>query len=588
VRIFGGFTARAVAVAVLVASCSAVLSRPAAADPAPTTTMLTTGTTSPVVGQPVTLTATVVPVPPAEGTPGAVLGFYDGAQILAVVVPTNGTATFTTTGLAVGSHSLTATSAGGPNFGPSTSVPLLITVGRIPTVTTVGATPASAVVGQPVTITASANAVAPGSAPAGAPIGFYDESTLLGVVVPTNGQAVLTTRSLLVGTHDITAVSTGGPMLAPSTSAPVEITTTSCGCDWPQFRGSASHSGVDSVESVLTSADVGGLVPLWTVPIGVQLESSPAIAGGVVYFGASDHGLYAVNAATGAPLWHDVLGDVVHSSPAVVGGVVYVGCNDGTVRAFDALTGAALWSVQTGGPVISSPAVTGGTVYIGTVGTLGTPGAGALFALDATTGAVDWSRAIGGSVYSSPAVAYGMVFVAGTDGRVDAFDAVTGASRWSFGTAGPIASSPAVTNGIVYIGSSDGRIWAFVATSGLPLFKVQTGSNVAASPAVNGPTVYEVSEAGTLYALNSISGAVRWTASTAGPNHSSPVVANGIVYIGGNGATEAFDAGSGALLWAGTSGSLVTASPAVAGGIVYSAGWDGVLRAYSLPPGRSS
>ncbi|MEI7827866.1 MAG: PQQ-binding-like beta-propeller repeat protein, partial [Euryarchaeota archaeon] len=54
------------------------------------------------------------------------------------------------------------------------------------------------------------------------------------------------------------------------------------------------------------------------------VESSPAVANGVVYVGSDDNNTYALNATTGAKLWSYSTGGEV-SSPTVVNGVVYVG-----------------------------------------------------------------------------------------------------------------------------------------------------------------------------------------------------------------------------------------------------------------------
>ena len=56
------------------------------------------------------------------------------------------------------------------------------------------------------------------------------------------------------------------------------------------------------------------------------MESSPAVANGVVYVGSYDRHVYALNAGTGALLWKYQTGG---SSPAVANGVVYVGWEDG-------------------------------------------------------------------------------------------------------------------------------------------------------------------------------------------------------------------------------------------------------------------
>ena len=66
------------------------------------------------------------------------------------------------------------------------------------------------------------------------------------------------------------------------------------------------------------------------------MDSSPAVAGGVVYVGSSDNHVYALDASTGELLWRYETGDDVSSSPVVADGVVYVRSNDNYVYAIGA------------------------------------------------------------------------------------------------------------------------------------------------------------------------------------------------------------------------------------------------------------
>jgi outer membrane protein assembly factor BamB len=78
---------------------------------------------------------------------------------------------------------------------------------------------------------------------------------------------------------------------------------------------------------------------LWNYTTVGSVESSPAVAGGVVYVGSDDDHVYALNATTGKQVWNYTTGSWVFSSPAVAGGVVYVGSNDHHVYALNAITG---------------------------------------------------------------------------------------------------------------------------------------------------------------------------------------------------------------------------------------------------------
>ena len=145
----------------------------------------------------------------------------------------------------------------------------------------------------------------------------------------------------------------------------------------------------------------------------------------------------------------------VESSPAVANGVVYVGSEDDYQKdlyALDAATGVLLWSYTTRGPVDSSPAVANGVVYVGASFNV--------YALNASTGALLWSYTTNWDVYSSPAVANGVVYVGSKDDNLYALNVSTGAMLWSYTTDAFVFSSPAVANGVVYVGSNDHNLYA--------------------------------------------------------------------------------------------------------------------------------
>ena len=86
-----------------------------------------------------------------------------------------------------------------------------------------------------------------------------------------------------------------------------------------------------------------------------------------MYVGSEDKILYALDATTGAHLWGYTTRSPIESSPAVANGVVYVGVgvNDNNVYALNASTGALLWQSPVGAVSYSSPAVANGVVYVG-------------------------------------------------------------------------------------------------------------------------------------------------------------------------------------------------------------------------------
>jgi hypothetical protein len=88
---------------------------------ASTTTSVLSSANPSTAGQAVTFTATVSPVSPGSGTPTGTATFMDGSSTLGTVTLSGGTASFTTSSLAVGSDSIKVVYSGDSNFKTNTS-----------------------------------------------------------------------------------------------------------------------------------------------------------------------------------------------------------------------------------------------------------------------------------------------------------------------------------------------------------------------------------------------------------------------------------------------------------------------------------
>src|SRR5215813_11173069 len=108
---------------------------------------------------------------------------------------------------------------------------------------------------------------------------------------------------------------------APAASAQSAATAGVAAADqWRQFRGSPRLTGVSAATLSPT------LKLLWTYAAGDVIESSAAIANGVVYIGSGDGDLLALDLATGALRWKYPTGNLIgESSPAVGTDAVYIG-----------------------------------------------------------------------------------------------------------------------------------------------------------------------------------------------------------------------------------------------------------------------
>ena len=228
-------------------------------------------------GQPVALTATVEPAP--TGTPAGTVSFFNGATLLGTgTVDSSGMASFTSSSLPTGLLSLTAVYSGNTRNAGSTSAVQTVSVNpQTVTATILLAAPSPAIVGQPVTLTAT---VAP--APAGTPAGtvsFFSGSTLLGIAnLNSSGVATFTATSLASGTDSITAVYSGNAGFATSTSSALAVTVTA-----------ASTFAVTAPQNPFTvvaggSVDVNITVP----PIGGSYDSVVTMSASGLPAGATD------------------------------------------------------------------------------------------------------------------------------------------------------------------------------------------------------------------------------------------------------------------------------------------------------------
>lgn len=178
----------------------------------PTTTTLTSS--SPITfGQTATVTATV-----AGGTPspsGNVVFTVDGVERPAIALDLTGKATIALTGLAGGTHAVSAAYAGATNYGASSgTLSGGVVVNKTTTATVVGTT-ASVTVGQPLNITAGVGAAGSLTPPDGT-VTFTVGGVAQNPVTLVNGTANILVPDLPVGTYAITAAYSGGDSYLPS------------------------------------------------------------------------------------------------------------------------------------------------------------------------------------------------------------------------------------------------------------------------------------------------------------------------------------------------------------------------------------
>jgi hypothetical protein len=389
-------------------------------------------------------------------------------------------------------------------------------------------------------------------------------------------------------TTDVETVVPGGMMLGKLPRARflvlvVAVALVATSCDWSMFGYDPGNSRYNPSETTSSSQNVGTIREAWAGLIGSSPGSSSPVTGdGKVFIGGQNGVLDAfdengvVNCGLGClPEWSSAPEGTPVSSPAVSGSTVFVGAG-GQLFAYDAngstncsgtptATCQPLWSSPvTSNSDMSTPTVVGNVVYV--------HDSQNLYAFDATgntncSGTPKvcsplWTApGLGSTSTTPPAVDNGVAYTVG-GGKLYAVDA-NGATNCS-GT--PIACQP---------------LWATSASASDQFGVTAVGGVVyTAGSVVN---AYDATGNTNCSGTPKVCGTL-WTASVGGQAFSPMAVANGVLFVEGNGDLVAIDAsgntncsGSPKVcqpLWTGPIGAAqssanLNSAPAAANGVVY-------------------
>jgi Concanavalin A-like lectin/glucanases superfamily/Bacterial Ig-like domain (group 3) len=260
-------------------------------------------------GQSAILTARISASAPGAGTPSGTVAFKDGATTLAAVaVNGNGVATYTSSSLAVGTHSITAFYSGDGNFHGAASTVLVQTVNKAATTTTVTSSTNPSLAGGNVTFSATVSAVAPGAGMRTGTVTFMDGAATLGSgAVNATGVATFSIAGLGQGGHAISAVYGGDANYTGSTSSVLT-----------QIVNAASRATTTVVTSSSSPSVFGQNV---TFSATINPHSGPVPTGTVTFKdGATVLGTGAVNGSGVATYSTSSLSVANHTITAVYGG----------------------------------------------------------------------------------------------------------------------------------------------------------------------------------------------------------------------------------------------------------------------------
>jgi outer membrane protein assembly factor BamB len=411
--------------------------------------------------------------------------------------------------------------------------------------------------------------------------------------------------------------------VAPGLVPPAQGVTS--GDDWPTFAHDDARSGYQPQPLAVTKSTVASLKLAWTKSFGAAIKASPIVGRGLVYIGASDGTVRALDARSGRLVWKQTLPGSIDMTPTLAHGKLFVGTHTvpSIFAALDAANGKVLWRTPLHGCVRGEPVVVNGIVYEGE--SCGDPGFchnGGMRAFDERTGAIRWKRNVtpvaknGGAQWSP--VSYDgrrLYFGTGNICKVNSplGDAVVamapnGKIEWSFQAANPLSDDdfgggPMVNNGQVFVTNKNGVLYDFEAASGKLLWRKQIGFvdgyGSAGTPTTDGsiiitgvgyrsdPTTTKGPPGGGLMGIDG-NGRTRWTVLTQNNVFGYAAICNGIAFVDLDSDVTALDVSTGAVLWKYRAAAQLYASPAIVRSGLYTADMAGNVYAFSLPDPRSS
>jgi eukaryotic-like serine/threonine-protein kinase len=330
------------------------------------------------------------------------------------------------------------------------------------------------------------------------------------------------------------------------------------------------------LSTFLLSHEERKVEPVWQFTCEDEVRSSPRVHAGVVYVGAYDNNLYALEAKTGSLRWKYPTEGGICSSPEVWENNVYIGSEDHFLYCIRADAGRIVWSCPTKGRVRSSARVAMDHVFFGSDD-------GFLYAINARSGREAWRYQTDGPIRSTPTVWEDLVFFGCNDGGIYAVDIQSGQSAWKFRTSREVISSPCVSDNLLVVGSNDWSVYALDPRSGYNIWRRRTNQAIVATPVASSDRLFVGSVDANLYCLDARTGRVVWKFSAGGQITSSAAITSGAVYFGCvDGNVYKLNQKTGELIWQVKTGGPIPSSPAWDNDLIYIGSTDNKVYAFPL------
>jgi eukaryotic-like serine/threonine-protein kinase len=357
------------------------------------------------------------------------------------------------------------------------------------------------------------------------------------------------------------------PVVPPAVSTAVSVD----GTLPPQNRVLAQEDN-----TAVSASPVSVIKPIWTFKCEDEIRQRATVSGGMVFVGAYDNNLYAVNAESGEFTWkYPATESVGGSIPFVYEDQVYIGSADKHLYSLQLSSGRMNWKFKAEGAIYSSPVVKFDHAFFGSDD-------GFFYAINANHGRSAWKANVYGAVRSMPFVDDEFIYFGTESGYIFCLELASGKQKWQYQAKRAVTSSPTVKEEIVFVGSMDTTVYALDATSGYVIWRFRTRRPVISSPIVHETSVYIGSADGKLYSIDMDSGRQQWAFETEGQVNSSPAIWDDAVYFGStDGFLYCLGQKRGDLRWKYDMGHPIVASPVIDKSKVYIGSTDHHL--YVLP-----
>lgn len=241
-----------------------------------------------------------------------------------------------------------------------------------------------------------------------------------------------------------------------------------------------------------------GSLPLelaWEDKMGSGFSGSMVVTDSVIYAGALDRRVYAIETATGRKLWNKRLPGALVGGVAHAGDTLFIGSDrpGGSIRAVSSADGKEIWQERT--DRISVPLlVTDGKVIAHT-------NPGVLLALRTWDGAFEWQQHLGVAL-AAPVHGEDGNMVATTLDTIYRISLDDGRVVQRMSAPGSVTSNWAESGTYLIAGTTSGIVFKMDRRDLNIEWQVRVESEVLVSPVVSGDTVFVVTRPGNVYRID--------------------------------------------------------------------------------------